>query len=162
MVDYTAPQHLNAAFEHEPIVEVHKLVGYYNRWDPADFDAVEQRILGLTMDLVVAEILRREAGRGHADPHEIVTISRLTTGPSASVTVHHRIGNQGSQLLQSETLDNIAAAHLLIKERRIATQRRVLRRIELRVILPEFSAHQRLRLDALDANTLLPPQECSA
>lgn len=120
------------------------------------FDDAEMRCAQLTMDLLVAEVLRRKDIR--QDDEGVILSILADTRPSAArpAQAYCRRGAGSYDRFSSDLCANFVAAQHLINDRRVMLGREPIVLMMTHAIVPDLSAHDALRLQALDAEALLP------
>lgn len=145
------------AFSHKPITPDVDSRAFLTDDTEIDLNDRDQSVTGLAMDLLVAEVLRRKIEGFDGDPLKLEIIVRRTARFGVTARALRVAGSFTVDPIETPLLTNLITALLLIEQSRKASALAVPASFELRVIVPTFSMHDALRLEALEPGVLLPP-----
>lgn len=142
------------AISYMPVTPIDRIQLFICDQELTQINDVERRIIGLAMDLLVSEALREKRRQTESEDHWI--LFRTASGDRPFVTVKEENGDSGLIRVQTKLGTNLQSAHSLINHLRTAAQLDLISHTRVYTKVPEFSAHERMRLEALDPDLLLP------
>lgn len=149
--------HLSTAITYVPKVSAITSECFCANWEKTNLSKAEKRIAGLAIDLIVAETLRGGSEESQDKALKIALRTQIDEYGVASVTIMHWIRGKSLTEAQTKLSANFLSAHRMINHSRVATGGKPVCHMQVSAKVPELSAHERVQLEALDPDALLPP-----
>lgn len=146
-----------AAFSYTPVLSDASVRGFSHQGHILQIDVIESRCARLAMDILVAEAFRQGDIGGTAEDTGYSLTTTLQSTDRIKV-MYLRRKNQTFDDAKTLLSKNLCSAHILINERRLDFGLAPITQLHVDLSLPALSSHDKMRLQALDPDTLLPPR----